>query len=514
MTRTDSLAAGGSDPEVGVRPPVEAIGITKRFGSTTALDHVDLVVRHGGAHALVGRNGAGKSTLVSIITGLQAPDSGEVKFHGEPAPPLYNRDAWRRLVACVYQKSTIIPTLTVAENLFLNRQQTNGPMINWKGMRSQAQAMVDEWGISVDVANLAATLSVEQRQMVEISRALSLGARFVILDEPTAQLDAKGVARLFRRLRGIQAQGVSFLYISHHLEEIYEICETVTVFRDARHIVTAPVANLSSDELVAAMTGEAAILQADDYVTKVRPGGAVLKVDSLTKAGSYYDMSLEVHPGEVIGITGSGSSGRIALAETIVGLRKADSGTITVSGVRPRPGDVASALAVGVGFVPRDRHSEGLVDLLSVGENLTMTISDQLGKWGFINPRRRDAVARKAMKELSLVASGPEQIAGSLSGGNQQKLVMGRALARKPALLVLMHPTAGVDVRSKATLISVVDQVRTSGTAVVIVSDELDDLRPCDRVLVMLHGKVAVEFPRGWTDADVVAATEGIGSLT
>jgi len=514
MTNTDSLAAGRPGPEVGVRPPVEAIGITKRFGSTTALDHVDLVVRDGGAHALVGRNGAGKSTLVSIITGLQAPDSGEVKFRGELAPPLYSRDAWRRLVACVYQKSTIIPTLTVAENLFLNRQQTNGPVISWKTMRSQAQSMVDEWGISVDVANLAATLSVEQRQMVEISRALSLGARFVILDEPTAQLDAKGVARLFQRLRGIQAQGVSFLYISHHLEEIYEICETVTVFRDARHIVTAPVADLSSSELVAAMTGEVDILQADDYVTKVRSGAPVLKVDRLTKTGSYYDMTLEARPGEVIGITGSGSSGRIALAETIVGLRKADSGTITVNGVRPKPGDVASALAAGISFVPRDRHSEGLVDLLSVGENLTMTISDQLGRWGFINPHRRDAVARTAMKDLSLVASGPEQLAGSLSGGNQQKLVMGRALARKPALLVLMHPTAGVDVRSKATLISVVDQVRSTGTAVVIVSDELDDLRPCDRVLVMLHGKVTVEFPRGWTDADVVAATEGIGSST
>jgi simple sugar transport system ATP-binding protein len=515
MTSTDSLAAGGPGPEVGVRPPVEAINITKRFGSTTALDHVDLVVRDGGAHALVGRNGAGKSTLVSIITGLQAPDSGEVKFRGEPAPPLYDRDAWRQLVACVYQKSTIIPTLTVAENLFLNRQQTNGPVISWKAMRSEAQGMVDAWGISVDVANLAATLTVEERQMVEISRALSFGARFVILDEPTAQLDAKGVARLFQRLRLIQAQGVSFLYISHHLEEIYEICETVTVFRDARHIVTAPVADLSTDELVAAMTGEVDILQADDYVSKIRPGASpVLKIDGLSKAGAYEEMSLEVHPGEVVGITGSGSSGRIALAETIVGLRKADHGTITVNGVRPKPGDVASALACGIGFVPRDRHHEGLVDLLSVGENLTMTISDRLGKWGFINPRRRDAIARSSMKDLSLVASGPEQLAGSLSGGNQQKLVMGRALARKPALLVLMHPTAGVDVRSKATLISVVDQVRSSGTAVLIISDELDDLRPCDRVLVMLHGKVAVEFPRGWTDSDVVAATEGIGSQT
>ncbi len=511
MTSTDSLEAVGPDPSR-VRPPVEAVDITKRFGSTTALDHVDLVVRDGGAHALVGRNGAGKSTLVSIITGLQQPDSGEIKFRGEPAPPIHDRDAWRRLVACVYQKSTIIPSLTVAENLFLNRQQTNGLIINWKAMRAAAQSMVDEWGISVDVTTASSSLTVEQRQMVEIARALSFGARFVILDEPTAQLDAKGVARLFGRLRTLQSQGVSFLYISHHLEEIYEICETVTVFRDARHIVTAPVADLTSDELVAAMTGEAEILQADDYVSKIRSGNPVLKVENLTKAGYYDNMSLEVRPGEVIGITGSGSSGRIAFAETIVGLRKADSGTITVNDVRPKPGDVASGLAAGIGFVPRDRHREGLVELLSVGENLTMTIGDRLGKWGFISPRRRDFVARKAMKELSLVASGPEQLAGSLSGGNQQKLVMGRALARRPTLLVLMHPTAGVDVRSKATLISVVDQVRSSGTAVIIVSDELDDLRPCDRVLVMLHGGVTAEFPRGWTDGDVVAATEGIGS--
>jgi simple sugar transport system ATP-binding protein len=513
MTSTDSLAVGGgSDPENGVRPPLEAVNITKRFGSTTALDSVSLTVRDGGAHALVGRNGAGKSTLVSIITGLQEPDSGELKLRGRPAPPIYDRDAWRRLVACVYQKSTIIPTLSVAENLFLNRQQTHGPVISWKTMRAAAQAMVDEWGIAVDVHRLAHDLTVEQRQMVEIVRALSFGARFVILDEPTAQLDSKGVARLFGRLRDLQSQGVSFLYISHHLEEIFEICETVTVFRDARHILTEPVASLTSEELVAAMTGEDVLVSSDDYVSQVRPGPPVLKVENLTTDGAFYDMSLELHPGEVVGITGSGSSGRIALAETIVGLRKADSGTITVNGAHPKPGSVASALEAGVGFVPRDRHHEGLVALLSVGENLTMTVPEELGKWGFISPRRRAEVARQAMKELSVVASGPEQLAGSLSGGNQQKIVMGRALARKPALLVLMHPTAGVDVRSKATLIAIVDDVRTSGTAILIVSDELDDLRPCDRVLVMLHGKVATQFPRGWTDSDVVAATEGIGT--
>ena len=297
---------------------------------------------------------------MSIITGLQAPDSGQVKFRGEPAPPIYDRDPWRRLVACVYQKSTIIPTLTVAENLFLNRQQTNGAIINWKAMRKQAQSIVDEWGISVDVANLARRCPSSNVRSSSFARALA-GRRFVILDEPTAQLDPKGVARLFGRLRGIQAQGVSFLYISHHLEEIYEICDTVTVFRDARHILTAPVAQLSTDELVAAMTGEAAILAG----RRLRhPGSAwhsSVEDRRPHEEGHYYDMSMEVHPGEAIGITGSGSSGRIALAETIVGLRKADAGTILVNGVRPKPGDVASALTPVSGLC----HETATVRVLS-----------------------------------------------------------------------------------------------------------------------------------------------------
>ena len=512
MTSADRLAAEGSAPGNRSRPAVDAVGIIKRFGSTTALDGVSVQVEDGDTHALVGRNGAGKSTLVSIITGLVVADEGQVSFRGEPAPSLRDRDAWRRVVACVYQKSTIIPSLSIAENLFLNRQQSLGPIVRWKAMRAQAQLMLDEWDVRVDVTRLAVDLSVEQRQMVEIARALSFGARFIILDEPTARLDGKGIERLFTRMRGLREQGVSFLYISHHLEEIFQICQNVTVLRDARHIVTAPVADMTSDELVDAMTGESGAVSVDAWASQVRDEPPVLDVAGLTLAASYTDVSLRVRPGEVVGITGSGSSGRIALAETIVGLRTADSGSISVDGQRPKPGSVPSALRAGIGFVPRDRHHEGLVETLGVGENLTMTIPDRLGRWGFVSPRARDRAARAAIARLSVVASGPEQLAGSLSGGNQQKIVMGRALATDPKLLVLMHPTAGVDVRSKATLIELVDAVRASGAAVLIVSDELDDLRPCDRVLVMLHGAVSAEFARGWNDSDIVAATEGIGS--
>ena len=510
MTGARTLA-GRPASEDRSRPAVEAFGVTKQFGPTTALDDVHLCVADGESHALVGRNGAGKSTLVSIITGLQAADRGTISFRGEPAPSLHDRDAWRRVVACVYQQSTIIPSLSVAENVFLNRQQTSGAVISWKTMRSEAQQLIDAWDIGVDVARTADVLTVEQRQMVEIARALSFGARFIVLDEPTAQLDPRGVSRLFEQLRVLQRQGVSFLYISHHLEEIYEICQTVTVFRDARHIVTAPVAELTSDDLVAAMTGESGLLAAAEQASTVREGAPVLELDHLSGQG-FEDVSLTVRPGEVVGITGSGSSGRIALAETLVGLRKPKTGTISIAGKTPKPGSVASAIAAGVGFVPRDRHHEGLVAGMTIADNVTMTIPARLGRFGFISPKKRDAFGARTIADLSVVASGPDQTAGSLSGGNQQKIVMGRALANDPTLLVLMHPTAGVDVRSKATLISVVDKVRSAGTGVVIVSDELDDLRPCDRVLVMLHGRVSIELPRGWQDSDIVAATEGIAS--
>jgi simple sugar transport system ATP-binding protein len=509
----DAATAGAAsipDPGDGAAPAVEAIDVTKRYGPTVALDRVGLQVGPGVAHGLVGRNGAGKSTLVSILTGLESPDGGTIRFGAEPAPAMHDRQAWRRLVACVYQKSTIIPSLTVAENLFLNRQHTSGPVVRWKTMRAAAQDLLDEWDVGVGAARGADELTVEQRQMVEIVRAMSFGARFVIFDEPTAQLDARGIDRLYDRLRGLQARGVAYLFISHHLQEIFDLCQTVTVFRDARHIVTAPVAELTQRDLVSAMTGEANLEDVVDQPSTIRTGEPpVLEVRDLRTPGAFEDVDLTIVPGEVVGITGGGSSGRIPFAETVVGLRKPGRGVITVAGRRPRPGSVAAALAAGIGFVPRDRHHEGLVEGLSLGENMTMTVPKRLGRFGYLSPRRREQLARTAITNLSIVASGPEQPAGSLSGGNQQKVVMARALANDPRVLVLMHPTAGVDVRSKAALLEVVQSVRENGTAVVIVSDELDDLRPCDRVIVMLRGRITAELPRGWKDSELVAATEG-----
>jgi simple sugar transport system ATP-binding protein len=508
-----NAAAEASGPVPADRPVAEALGVSKRYGPTVALDNVGITVRPGESHALVGRNGAGKSTLVSILTGLQRPDGGEVRFGGEPAPAPADRDAWRARVACVYQKSTVIGSLTVAENLYLNRQPTGaGRLINWTTLRRQARDLLAAWDVDVDVQRPAADLTVEQRQLLEIARALSFGARFIILDEPTAQLDAPAIARLFARMRDLRAQGVTFLFISHHLQEIYEVCQTVTVLRDARHVVTAPVAELHQQDLVAAMTGDAdSLVLARDAGGPARPDAPeVLRVEGLGRSGEYQDVSFTVRAGEVVGLAGAGGSGRVAVAETVVGLRAPETGTVEIAGARPRPGSVPAALDAGLGWVPQDRHHSGLVPELSVGENATLTITDRLGRAGFISPRRRGEVAARLIDDLTIKTTGPQQPVSGLSGGNQQKVVMARALANSPRVLVLISPTAGVDVRSKQTLLGVVDTVREAGSGVVIASDELDDLRPCDRVLVMFHGRLVRELPRGWRDNDLVAAMEGV----
>ncbi|MDQ7909559.1 sugar ABC transporter ATP-binding protein [Phytohabitans sp. ZYX-F-186] len=491
-------------------PAVAARGITKRYGPTTALLDAGIAIAPGETHALVGRNGAGKSTLVSILTGLQRADTGEVRFAGEPAPSLSDRDGWRRLVACVYQKSTIIPTLTVAENLFLNRQ--GGGLIGWRSLRRRAADLLDAYGVAVDPARVAGELTVEQRQLVEIARALSFGARFIILDEPTAQLDAAAIERLFDRMRQLRDGGVTFLFISHHLQEVYEVCQSVTVFRDARHVLTAPVTDLPHDELVGAMTGDAGPLLSSGAARPAVPAAAetVLAVDGLRLAGFYEDVRLAVRAGEMVGLIGSGSSGKVALAETIAGLRRADGGTVTVAGSRPRPGSVPSALAGGLGYLPQDRHREGLVPLLSVAENATLPIAGKLGPAGVIAPARRRAAAQRMIDAYDIKTSGPDQPVNALSGGNAQKVVLARALSNDPRALVMVNPTAGVDVRSKESLLGAVASAATAGTGVLVVSDELDDLRSCDRVLVMFHGRVVREVPRGWADADLVAAVEGV----
>ncbi|MEV5677336.1 MULTISPECIES: sugar ABC transporter ATP-binding protein [unclassified Streptomyces] len=496
-------------------PAVQATGIVKRFGPTVALDGVELTVRPGESHALVGRNGAGKSTLVSVLTGLHRADEGTVTFGGEPSPAFGDTMAWQSRIACVYQKSMVVPDLTVAENLFLNRFDDNARWISWGRLRRRAEALLAEYGVQVDPNARARDLAVEQRQFVEIARALSFGARLIVLDEPTAQLDARGIGRLFDKLRELQGQGVAFLFISHHLQEVYELCTAVTVYRDARHVLTAPVADIGKADLVAAMTGEqgsgAGAWHATGAGAVDESAAPVLRTEQLALTGEFEAIDLQVRPGEVLGLAGSAASGNTALGETLAGMRRATGGTVSVHGSAVRPGSVPHALDAGIGYIPEDRHDQGLVLDRSVAENATLTVTDQLGPWGTVLPSRTRQFARSMIASLDIKTQGPEQPVSGLSGGNQQKVVVARALARGPSALVAVRPTAGVDIKSKDSLLGVVRRVADEGNAAVIISDELDDLRVCDRVLALFHGRVVATFASGWTDGELVAAMEGVG---
>ncbi|MFD9278171.1 sugar ABC transporter ATP-binding protein [Streptomyces mirabilis] len=520
-------------------PLVEARGVAKRYGPTVALQDGRLTVLPGESHALVGRNGAGKSTLVTILTGLQAPDEGEVRFDGEPAPALTDRDAWRRKVACVYQKPTVVPELTVAENLFIadiharrrtgqgirsgrgsagcppeehsiNRQPVGrGGFISWRRLRAEAAQVLDTWDVHVDPEARTADLKVEDRQMVEIARALSFGARFIVLDEPTAQLDNREIERLFTRMRALQESGVTFLFISHHLQEVYEVCQTVTVLRDARWITTAPVAELPRTALVEAMAGESIAERTVTHQSVAADAPVLLDARGLT-SDAYEDIDLTVRRGEVLGLAGSSGSGKIELAESFAGLHAPTGGTAELDGERLPFGDVQAALKAGVACVPRDRHEQGLVSGMTIGDNTTMSVLNRLGRYGFISAARKRGFATELIERLDIHTEGPEQPVSDLSGGNAQKVVMARALASDPRLLVLINPTAGVDVKSKESLLSRMDSASEDGTAVLVVSDELDDLRRCDRVLVLFHGRVVAEHPAGWHDHELIASIEGV----
>jgi simple sugar transport system ATP-binding protein len=495
-------------------PIVAATGVSKRFGPTEALRDVSLRVPVGETRALVGRNGAGKSTLVGILTGLIRPDAGEVRFLGHPAPAVTAREQWRELVGCVYQRSTVIPSMTVGENIFLNAypQQRSG-FLSWKAIRAEGRRLLDEWGIESDVDARASELPPGQRQLIEIVRALRLGSRFIILDEPTAQLEAAEIDLLFKHMRHLHDAGVGFLYISHHLDEIYEVCDSVTILRDGRVVLNAPVKGLGKQQIVDAMVGGAAVTRvpALESSRDAAPGvarQAVLAVRGLKWQRWFANINLDVYPGECVGLAGLAASGKAQLADAIIGLIKPDGGRVQLNGRAIPLGRVDRAIDHGLGFLPGDRQTQGFCPDLSVEENITMTVLDDLGPWGSIDHRRRSGQALALIDRMQVLVSTPQQRPVELSGGNQQKMVFGRAVASNPQALVLVSPTAGVDVASKRVLL---ETITHAGTAVLLVSDELDELAICDRVIVMFGGSVVQEFARGWKDAELIGAMEGVG---
>jgi simple sugar transport system ATP-binding protein len=531
----DSTTASAADPAAGstllAANAVEARGIRKSYGSTRALRGVDLALAPGRCLGLVGRNGAGKSTMVSILSGLQRPDEGSVTFDGEPAPPAGAVHAWRERISTVHQHSMIVPELTVAENVFLGRLPRNRGRVDWKRVRSDARAVLGEWGTAVDAASPCRALSVEQRQIVELARAVASGTRVLLLDEPTAALEHDAVQRLFSRVRQLVDSGVAVLYISHHLEEVFDICDDVVVLRDGERVLSAPTITLSTDDLVNAMVygttaGAEATPSAGPGPTvatvsapeAVPSASAVLELRDLSAASSLGDLrgvSLTVQPGESVGVVGLISSGVVTLGRITAGSQKSDGGEVLVAGRRLVPGDRAAALKAGVGYIPEDRRMAGLVGGLSIAENITMSVTDRLGagKFGVIGPRAMAEAAKPWAESLALVSSSLKQHVEDLSGGNQQKVTVARALARGPRLLVAITPTRGVDVASKDLLLKALRQAADAGAGLLLATDELSDLEYCDRVLVMVRGRIAAEMPGGDLDrAALIAAIEGVAT--
>jgi simple sugar transport system ATP-binding protein len=498
-------------------------GVDKRFGTTRALRGVDLSIDAGQCLGLVGRNGAGKSTLVSILSGLSEPDTGTVRFGGEPAPRVGDIGRWREWIATVFQHSMIVPHLSVAENVFLGATPS---VVSWRAMRRRTRDIMGEWGLDIAPETPCRELSVEQLQVVEIARALARGARCVLLDEPTAALERQAIRRLFDRVRQLTVAGVAVLYISHHLEEVFEICQDVAVLRDGELVLAAPTASLGKDDLVTAMVGgvaapagEARLAPASEAGAPA-PGEAMLVVDGLTSdsaRGRLAGVSLSVRGGEVVGVTGLLSAGVATIGRVIAGVEAPAGGEVRLRGRRVPPGQRAAAQRAGIGYIPEDRRAEGFVAHLGVAENTTMTITRELsGRFGVLAPRRRAVAAAPFTSRLSLVSSGPGQPVAELSGGNQQKVTVARTLAHRPSLIVAITPTRGVDVASKELLLSSLASVAaSSGAGVLLCSDELSDLVICDRVLVLVRGEVFTEFSNPPFDRDaLILATEGITGMT
>ena len=526
MSLPARAAASAAGPGV---PAAEAVGIHKRFGSTQALRGVDLALRPGQCLGLVGRNGAGKSTLVSILSGVQPQDAGEIRFDGSPAPAPGATGAWRRKIATVFQHSMVVPGLTVAENVFLGRPPLRRGrrlgIVDWRRMREQTRQVMAEWGFQIDANEPCANLTVEQRQVVEIARALAAGTRCLLLDEPTAALERGAVQRLFERIRQLTGSGVAVLYISHHLEEVFEICQDVAVVRDGELVLTAPTTGLSTSDLVTAMVGAqagapartAARPAAGAHGTAARDEPARLAVEHVSLASpgtSLIDVSLRVAAGERVGLTGLRGSGATMLARVVAGATAPDAGRVLLDGRELPAGRRDVALHAGVGYIPEDRQREGFVATLGVAENVTMTITDLLARFaGVVLPGARAAAAEPLARRLSVVSAGLGQPAGELSGGNQQKVTVARAVARDPTLIVAVTPTRGVDVASKELLLRALAEAADSGgrPGLLLATDELDDLVICDRVIVMVRGEVFAEFTQPPFDREeLIAATEGL----
>ncbi|HEX8464481.1 MAG TPA: sugar ABC transporter ATP-binding protein [Abditibacterium sp.] len=498
-------------------PLLSARGISKSFGAAPVLSGVSLELWPGEVHVVMGENGAGKSTLNKILSGIYQPDDGQIFIDGQPIALSSPSVAQDYGIALLHQEPSIFPDLDIAENIFMGRQPTRGAAkaISWRQMTEDARQLLGSLGVALDPRARMGGLSVAAQQMVEMARALSQQARILIMDEPTASLSPDEVKDLFRIVRDLRAKGAAIVFISHRLEEVFEIGDRITVLRDGEFIATLAREQTSPAEIVKLMVGRplSALFERDE----AQIGEVRLRVENLSRTGFFRDVSFQVRAGEIVGMAGLVGAGRTEVCEAIFGVTRPDSGAVFVD---EKPVSIASpqaAVKLGLAYVPEDRQKHGLLLPIPIAQNITLPVLRQMAKGGWIERKRESTVAKEYTEKLHLrAARDVNQVVGELSGGNQQKVVLAKWLLSQPRVLILDEPTRGIDIGAKAEVHRLMGELAGQGLAILMVSSELPEiLAMSDRVLVMREGKLSGQFPRGdATQEKIMMAATGQAPAT
>ncbi len=476
-------------------PPVALANVSKRFAATQALSDVSIDLLPDEIHGLVGENGAGKSTIVKVLAGIHQPDAGSVVLDGQPV--LLHGPAHARAlgIATVHQEPRLFPDLTVAENVFMGHAPTGRfGSVNWRAMRRSADRIFESLSVRMDSSAVVRGLSMADQQLIEIAKALSVDSRVLILDEPTASLSAHEVERLFAIVRQTRDRGVAVLFVSHRLEEVFELCDRATVLRDGRHVITAPTSELTAADLVRHMVGRAVSLFPR---STAKIGDVLLDVHNLTRVGAFRDITFSVRSGEIVGLAGLVGAGRTEVARVLFGLDRADAGEVLLDGKRVSFKTPSGALSAGIAYVPEDRHLDGLVAGFSIAENVTLPILPRLFPRLFIRRSRERSLAAGYVERLRIRSTGVDALVEALSGGNQQKVVIAKWLATNPRVLILDEPTRGVDIGAKVEVHRIISDLAASGLGIILISSELPEvLAMSDRIIVLHEGRMSAEIPR------------------
>jgi rhamnose transport system ATP-binding protein len=477
-------------------PLLSAMGISKSFAGVEVLRDVDLDLRAGEIHALLGENGAGKSTFAKIVAGVHRPSRGTLSLSGQTVDVASPVVAQKLGITLIHQEPISFPDLSVAENLVLGRQDGGWLRpVPWAEMTREARRFMDLLGVKIDVSQPMRGLSIADQQMVEIARALASNSRLIIMDEPTAPLTPKEVETLFGIARRLRDEGRTIIFISHRLEEVRALCDRVTIFRDGSKVATETIGSLSDQDIIRLMIGR----PLREYMHKRGAviGEVALAVRGLSLPGVFRDITFKVHKGEIVGLGGLVGAGRTDVARALFGIAPAASGTIEIAGRPVEIRDPSEAIALGLAFVPEDRAVAGIFRTLSVEHNLTAAVPRQIAPGGFIRTAVEKALASDSVRKLRIRLASMRQPIGELSGGNQQKAILARWLLTDPSILILDEPTRGIDIGVKAEFYDMIGELAAGGRAILLISSELPELLAlCDRVLVMSEGRITADLPR------------------